>query len=111
MKINLKKIPKDRVVAVQIPDKDCAEVFLSEMKDKYPRKVGAWDKAIFEQNYHNSGGVCYIPHFETEGGMTHWSLDMARRRGYQILNWIDVLDEETVLETGFGDLPIEALFG
>lgn len=111
MKVNLKKIPRDRVVAVQIPDRDSAEAFLSAMKDEYPLKVSNWDKPIFEQNYHNSEGVCYIPHFERAGGMTHWSLDMARHRGYQILNWIDVLDEEAELETGFGDLPIEALFG
>lgn len=111
MKINLKKIPRDRVVAIQIPDRDCAEAFLSAMKDEYPLKVSAWDKPIFEQNYHNSGGVCYIPHFERVGGMTHWSLDMAQRSGYHILNWYDVLVQEVELETGFGELPIEALFG
>lgn len=102
MYIDLSRIPDDEPAAVEIPSKECAEAFLSEMRARYPEKVRSWRRA----EYHN--GICYIPHFENGWGMTIWNVLSAKEAEYTIVRWEEVSVLET-LETGISEYSISML--
>ena len=111
MRIDLLRIPKDRCVAVKIPDKVCASEFLAEMKRLYPDKVRGWYTPEFDPDEALDGGVCYLPHFESKWSMTCWSVNRARKRGDLVLEWEDILEPELELVTLTGDPDFTLLFG
>lgn len=111
MQIDLNRIPRDRVAAVHIPDREHAQIFLDEMKARHPNKVTAWNVGLFDLDNYFDGGVCYIPHFECNMGMTYWSLNKAIEAGYTIVKWDDISVVMSDLVTEPGDISIDLLFG
>ena len=102
MYIDLSAIPKDKPAAVVIPDRECAEAFLKEMKTSHPEKVQAWRVADYSYD------ICYIPHFECGRGMTIWNVTEAKRAGYEIVEWEQISGLST-LETGISEYGISML--
>ena len=117
MRINLDRIPHDEVAAVHIPDRECGQIFLDAMREKYPSRVSSWSFPHFDDDNHNfNDGVCYIPHFEQRiGHMTHWSIRAAKRGGYRIVEWTDICEDLLCqvpeLPICLGDMPLKSLFG
>lgn len=102
MYIDFSVIPNDKPAAVVIPDKECAEVFLNEMRIHYPEKTSAWERAEFSHD------ICYIPHFENGWGMTIWNVTKAKEAGYAIVEWEEITALPT-LETGTSEYSISML--
>lgn len=111
MRVDLDRIPRDRPCAIHIPTPDHGEIFLAEMRDKYPYAVSGWSRAHFYENRVESGGNYYYPRLhEHMPHMTHGNKEMYIEWGVELLSFDDVLAPEIDLGVTFGDMPIESLF-
>lgn len=112
MKIDLDRIPRDRPCAVSIPTPEHGEVFLAEMRLRYPKAVGSWHRAYFEKYRLKTGGNYYFPRLHTDyPSMTHGDAETYIERGVELIPFDAILVPEVELETCIGDMPIESLFG
>lgn len=112
MTVNLDIIPKNRRVAVRIPNIECGRAFLDAMRKQYPDKVLGWTAALFYGDYEKyDGGMCYVPHFESSGTMSYWSVNGAVNSGVQIIDWCDVATISDELPITSSEMSLEVLFG
>ena len=110
MEIDFEKIPKDRRVAVRIPTKECAEIFFRAMKNRYPDKMIAWNRPLFYSDYEKyDGGMCYVPHFENNTGMSYWSVNGAISSGVPVLDWEYISSSIKELPIKNSDVSIDSL--
>ena len=92
MQIDFSRMISDVPIAVHIPTKEHAELFLNEMKIAYPEKVTSWPYAYYEDYQVRNGGVCYCPYFnDTEVSMRNGSRNIYIDRGIKVLEFEEVL--------------------
>ena len=113
MKIDLKKIPRDKPIAVHIPSKEHGKAFLDAMKEQYPQAVSTWTRPFYEKSREKSGGNYYYPRLHTDNPyMTHGGRNTYSMLGVEMIEFDRVLDRPNVeLETSLGDVSLDLLFG
>lgn len=107
--IDFSKIPKDKIVAIRIPDRECAEFFLDEMRMEFPEKVGGWLRGLLNIE-HDIDGTVYIPHFECGLGMTYATATWAVEHKYPIIEWQDIISAVDELGITPSDMSLDQLF-
>lgn len=113
MKIDLRRIPTDRPVAIHIPTKEHGKVFLEAMRTEYPRAVYTWDKPHFLKARVDDGDEnYYFPrlHLGQDAFMTHGGWSTYEEMGVSFMSFDDLLVPDEELKTSLGDVALEALF-